>query len=57
MDAKASTHICESPLNASHSESGLSNRPSAYLIMIRGGIPGTMLRVGSRRDQPGPFGR
>ncbi len=47
MDAKARTHFCESPLTSSHSDSGLTNGPSAYLIMIRGGIPGTMFRVGS----------
>jgi two-component system, cell cycle response regulator len=47
MDAKARTHFCEAPLNSSHSDSGLANRPSAYLIMVRGGIPGTMFRVGS----------
>jgi two-component system, cell cycle response regulator len=45
MDAKASTHFCESPVNGSHPESQ-PPRQSAYLIVIRGGIPGTMLRVG-----------
>jgi diguanylate cyclase (GGDEF)-like protein len=45
MDAKARTHFCESPLDSSHSESGLENKPSAYLILIRGGIPGTMHRL------------
>ncbi len=46
MDAKARTHFCESPLNSSSSESKSGARASAYLIMIRGGIPGAMLRVG-----------
>jgi two-component system, cell cycle response regulator len=46
MDAKAITHFCESPLNSSRSDSGLAHRQSAYLIVIRGGLPGTMLRVG-----------
>ena len=46
MDAKANTHFCESPLNASRADSALANRQSAYLIVIRGGIPGTMLRIG-----------
>ena len=45
MDAKAITHFCESPLFAARSESTPAARPSAYLIVIRGGIPGTMLRV------------
>ncbi len=47
MDAKANTHLCQSPLVSSGSEKNPANRPSAYLIMIRGGIPGTMLRVGT----------
>jgi two-component system, cell cycle response regulator len=47
MDAKSSTHFCESPLVSSGSEKNPANGPSAYLIMIRGGIPGTMLRVGT----------
>ena len=53
MDAKANTHFCESPLNAAHSEAPLANRQSAYLIVIRGGIPGTMLRVGSEETRLG----
>jgi two-component system cell cycle response regulator len=47
MDAKSRTHFCESPLVSSRSEQNPANRPSAYLIMIRGGIPGTMLRLGT----------
>ena len=47
MDAKAITHFCESPLKAARSESRPANRQSAYLIVIRGGMPGTMLRIGS----------
>lgn len=46
MDAKARTHFCESPLASAQSGSGLRNCHSAYLIMIHGGIPGTMLRIG-----------
>jgi two-component system, cell cycle response regulator len=46
MDAKANTHFCESPLNSARSESQPLPRQAAYLIVIRGGIPGTMLRVG-----------
>jgi diguanylate cyclase (GGDEF)-like protein len=47
MDAKANTNFCESPLVSSGSDQNMANRPAAYLIMIRGGIPGTMLRVGT----------
>lgn len=47
MDAKAITHFCESPLNSARTEPRPANRQSAYLIVIRGGIPGAMLMVGS----------
>src|SRR5262249_25019983 len=53
MDAKANTHLCQSPLVSSRSEKNPANRPSAYLIMIRGGIPGTMLRVGTEEPTLG----
>ena len=54
MDAKANTHFCETPLNGSRPETPPPSRQSAYLIVIRGGIPGTMLRVGS---DPSSLGR
>jgi two-component system cell cycle response regulator len=54
MDAKANTHFCESPLSGARSEAPPQARQSAYLIVIRGGIPGTMLRVGS---EPTSLGR
>lgn len=47
MDAKAITQFCESPLNPSRSEPRPANRQSAYLIVLRGGMPGTMLLVGN----------
>lgn len=47
MDAKANTHFCESPVNPHRKDATLANRQSAYLIVIRGGIPGTMLRMGT----------
>jgi two-component system, cell cycle response regulator len=56
MDAKANTHFCESPLNASRADAGLANRQSAYLIVIRGGIPGTMLRIGPDETHLGRSG-
>ena len=45
MDAKANTHFCESPVDPARSESSPTARMSPYLIVMRGGIPGTMLRV------------
>jgi two-component system, cell cycle response regulator len=45
MDAKANTHICVSPVSHPGAETTLSEPHAAYLIMVRGGIPGTMLRL------------
>lgn len=46
MDAKAITHFCESPVGPAPAEPRPANRHSAYLVVLRGGIPGTMLRIG-----------
>jgi two-component system, cell cycle response regulator len=46
MDAKANTLLCESPVNGTRPDSP-PNRQAAYLIVIRGGMPGTMLRLGA----------
>ncbi|MHB1559353.1 MAG: diguanylate cyclase [Isosphaeraceae bacterium] len=46
MDAKSNTLFCQSPVVTSRSESPAA-RHSYYLIVIRGGMPGTMLRLGS----------
>ncbi len=46
MDAKANTLFCESPVNGTRSEPQ-PNRQAAYLIVIRGAMPGTMLRLGN----------
>ncbi len=43
MDAKASTHLCVSPLNLDGSEDTTSATPSAYMIVVNGSVPGTML--------------
>jgi diguanylate cyclase (GGDEF)-like protein len=53
MDAKAITHICESPLKTVRSEPRPANRQSAYLIVIRGGLPGTMLRINAEETSLG----
>lgn len=47
MDAKANTLFCASPLIPSRPESGAPGRNPAYLIVVRGGVPGSMLRVGT----------
>ena len=45
MDAKASTHLCESPIKQALVEETAALAHAAYLIVLRGGMPGTMLRV------------
>jgi diguanylate cyclase (GGDEF)-like protein len=46
MDAKANTHVCPSPALAADPEKKPRARQSAYVIVVAGGIPGTMLRLG-----------
>jgi diguanylate cyclase (GGDEF)-like protein len=45
MDAKANTHICASPVSQTDTESKPSAPASAHMIVVSGGIPGTMLRL------------
>ena len=45
IDVKASTHFCESPITEAEIEERVAFTSSAYLIIIRGGMPGKMLRV------------
>ncbi len=53
MDAKASTHLCSSPFAPAAGDTAIG-QTSAYLIMVSGGIPGTMFRLG---EQAASFGR
>ena len=46
MDAKASTHICVSPLAEAVLNESTGEPPSAYMIVVNGGIPGTMVLLG-----------
>ena len=48
MDAKANTHICAAPVSQESSETVIAPANSAYLIVLAGGIPGTMVRVNDR---------
>jgi diguanylate cyclase (GGDEF)-like protein len=52
-DAKASTHICSSPFAAAGDGTPVG-QTSSYLIMVSGGIPGTMFRL---PEQSASFGR
>ncbi len=45
MDAKANTHLCDSPFKDALGEEQAALAPAAFLIVLRGGMPGTMLRV------------
>jgi two-component system cell cycle response regulator len=59
MDAKAGTHICSSPFGIGPNgmvvgPKGGVGDASAYLIMVSGGMPGTMFRV---HDQGTTLGR
>ena len=48
MDAKASTHLCISPLSQAESDARLRTSPSIFMIVVSGGIPGTMLPLSER---------
>jgi pSer/pThr/pTyr-binding forkhead associated (FHA) protein len=56
MDAKANTLICDSPIGQEALERALCVPQSAYLIVVGGGIPGSMLRVDERRTSVGRSG-
>ncbi len=47
MDAKASTHLCASPLlPAGQANGDGAETPSAYMIVVNGSVPGTMIPLG-----------
>ena len=43
MDAKANTHLCPSPFAPSETGDEPRPGPSAYMLVVTGGIPGTMI--------------
>jgi diguanylate cyclase (GGDEF)-like protein len=45
MDAKANTHLCDSPTPQADLDSLPSPADAANLIVVRGALPGTMLRI------------
>jgi diguanylate cyclase (GGDEF)-like protein len=45
MDVKGITHICDSPSTQAQNEARASRAAAAYLIVVEGGIPGTMLHL------------
>lgn len=54
MDVKGNTQICPSPVRDSEDRTQIAAPLPMYLIMVRGGMTGTMLRVG---DRPTSLGR
>ncbi|MFI5458597.1 MAG: diguanylate cyclase [Isosphaerales bacterium] len=48
MDAKANTQICASPFANADEETRIDESPSVYMIVVSGGIPGTMLPLSDR---------
>jgi len=48
MDARANTQICASPFANADEETRLGASPSVYMIVVSGGIPGTMLPLSER---------
>ena len=55
MDARGLTHICASPVACSEPLAGSQTSAPLllYLIIVRGGIPGTMLRLGQNSSSLG----
>ncbi len=45
MDVKANTHICDSPITPDQDAPRPHRSAVSYLIVVEGGIPGTMLRL------------
>src|SRR5271155_202569 len=56
MDAKANTHICASPAAPSDSEETDASPQSAYMLVVSGGIPGTMVRLSEQGTTLGRAG-
>jgi len=45
MDAKANTQLCNSPVAPTELETTVTATDPAYMIVVAGGIPGTMVRL------------
>jgi two-component system, cell cycle response regulator len=56
MDAKANTHICVSPIAQSDSDGDDTPPHSAYMLIVSGGIPGTMVRLSEQGTTLGRAG-
>ena len=53
MDAKANTHICVSPVAQIDIEKRVADPHPAYMLVVSGGIPGTMVRLSEQATRLG----
>jgi two-component system cell cycle response regulator len=56
MDAKANTHICVSPVTQLETQKKVTALHSAYMLVVSGGIPGTMVRLSEQGTSLGRSG-
>jgi two-component system, cell cycle response regulator len=56
LDVKASTHLCASPLVQADADGNIPESPSAYMIVVNGSVPGTMLPLNERGTTIGRAG-
>jgi two-component system, cell cycle response regulator len=56
MDAKANTHICVSPIAQLDTQKKMTALHSAYMLVVSGGIPGTMVRLSEQGTSLGRSG-
>jgi two-component system, cell cycle response regulator len=56
MDAKANTHICVSPVTQLDTQKKVTALHSAYMLVVSGGIPGTMVRLSEQGTSLGRSG-
>ena len=56
MDAKANTHICVSPIAQLDTQKKVTALHSAYMLVVSGGIPGTMVQLSEQGTSLGRSG-
>jgi two-component system cell cycle response regulator len=56
MDAKANTHICVSPVTQLDTQKKVTALHSAYMLVVSGGIPGTMVQLSEQGTSLGRSG-
>jgi two-component system, cell cycle response regulator len=56
MDAKANTHICVSPVTQLDTQKKVTALHSSYMLVVSGGIPGTMVQLSEQGTSLGRSG-